>query len=132
MSSGRTTTNHASVYGATLTRPGFSATAALMRSTVPAKGAGTPPTLPTPRTARGGDEPERDRRPRQSAEPRSGGPVRFVQEAYGELKKVEWPGQNQVIQGTVVVLIACAVVGAYLYVNDQVWKQVVSKLFLGQ
>jgi preprotein translocase subunit SecE len=37
-----------------------------------------------------------------------------------------------VIQGTVVVLIACAVVGAYLYLNDQVWKQVVSKLFLGQ
>jgi preprotein translocase subunit SecE len=56
----------------------------------------------------------------------------FVAESWAELKKVEWPGQNQVIQGTVVVLIACAVVGAYLYLNDQVWKQVVSKLFLGQ
>jgi preprotein translocase SecE subunit len=57
---------------------------------------------------------------------------KFVSEAWAELKKVEWPGQNQVIQGTVVVLIACLVVGAYLYVNDQVWKQVVSKVFLGQ
>jgi preprotein translocase subunit SecE len=56
----------------------------------------------------------------------------FVAESWAELKKVEWPGQAQVIQGTVVVLIACLVVGAYLYVNDQVWKQVVSKLFLGQ
>jgi transcription termination/antitermination protein NusG len=28
---------------------------------------------------------------------------RFVNEAVAELKKVEWPGQNQVIQGTVVV-----------------------------
>jgi len=56
----------------------------------------------------------------------------FVQESWAELKKVEWPGQNQVIQGTVVVLIACAVVGAYLYLNDQIWKPVVQKVFLGQ
>ena len=56
----------------------------------------------------------------------------FVQESWAELKKVEWPGQNQVIQGTVVVLIACLVVGSYLYVNDIVWKHVVSKVFLGQ
>ena len=57
---------------------------------------------------------------------------RFVQESWAELKKVEWPNQNQVIQGTVVVLIACLVVGAYLYLNDIVWKHVVEKLFLGQ
>lgn len=56
----------------------------------------------------------------------------FVAESWAELKKVEWPGQNQVIQGTVVVLVACAVVGVYLYINDQIWKQVVSKVFLGQ
>ena len=56
----------------------------------------------------------------------------FLVESYAELKKVEWPGQAQVIQGTVVVLIACLVVGVYLYVNDIVWKHVVSKVFLGQ
>ena len=56
----------------------------------------------------------------------------FVQESWAELKKVEWPTQSQVIQGTVVVLVACIVVGAYLYVNDIVWKHVVSNLFLGQ
>ena len=56
----------------------------------------------------------------------------FVRDSWAELKKVEWPGQNQVIQGTVVVLVACVVVGAYLYLNDQVWKQVVSKFLLGQ
>ncbi|HEY5294409.1 MAG TPA: preprotein translocase subunit SecE [Gaiellaceae bacterium] len=56
----------------------------------------------------------------------------FLAESYAELKKVEWPGQAQVIQGTVVVLIACLVVGVFLYVNDIVWKHVVSKVFLGQ
>ena len=92
-------------------------------------GAGTPPTLPTPRTARGGDEPER-RRPQQSAEPRSGGPIRFVQEAYGELKKVEWPDQKAVISGTVVVLIACIIVGAFLWLNDELWRYVVQHVLL--
>jgi preprotein translocase subunit SecE len=56
----------------------------------------------------------------------------FVTQSLAELKKVEWPNQNQVIQGTVVVLIACIVVGVYLYVNDQVWKEVVQKVLLGQ
>ena len=58
--------------------------------------------------------------------------AQFVSESWAELKKVEWPGQNQVIQGTVVVLVACIVVGAYLYLNDQVWKEVVSRILLGQ
>jgi preprotein translocase SecE subunit len=56
----------------------------------------------------------------------------FIAESWAELRKVEWPSQNQVIQGTVVVLIACLVVGTYLYANDQVWKYVVSKILLGQ
>jgi preprotein translocase subunit SecE len=56
----------------------------------------------------------------------------FIAESWAELKKVEWPGQNQVIQGTVVVLVACVVVGAFLYLNDLLWKPVVSRVFLGQ
>ena len=55
----------------------------------------------------------------------------FVAESWAELKKVEWPGQTQVIQATVVVLIACVVVGIYLYANDLVWKHVVQKI-IGQ
>jgi preprotein translocase subunit SecE len=55
----------------------------------------------------------------------------FFAESWAELKKVEWPGQSQVIQATVVVLIACVVVGVYLYVNDLIWKPVVQKI-IGQ
>jgi preprotein translocase SecE subunit len=62
----------------------------------------------------------------QPAEQRRRG--HFVQESWAELRKVEWPNQNQVIQGTVVVLIACLVVGAYLYFNDIIWKHVVAKI----
>ena len=63
---------------------------------------------------------------------REGGSRRFLAESWGELKKVEWPGQSQVIQGTVVVLIACLIVGVYLYANDLLWKYVVEHVFLGQ
>jgi preprotein translocase SecE subunit len=56
----------------------------------------------------------------------------FIRESIGELRKVEWPGQNQVIQGTVVVIIACIIIGTYLYVADQAFNKLVSKLLLGQ
>jgi preprotein translocase subunit SecE len=55
---------------------------------------------------------------------------RFVGESWAELKKVEWPRQNQLIQGVVVVLIACIVVGVYLWGADQVFKPLVQKVFL--
>ena len=67
--------------------------------------------------------------PAEQAERRRGN---FVSNSWAELKKVEWPGQSQVIHSTVVVLVACIVVGLYLYANDQVWKVVVQKVFLGQ
>jgi preprotein translocase subunit SecE len=57
---------------------------------------------------------------------------RFIREAWGELKKVEWPNQTQVMQGTVVVLIACAIVGAFLFGADQVFKPFVRNVLLGQ
>jgi preprotein translocase SecE subunit len=66
---------------------------------------------------------------------RSGGtvlgkPWRFINESVAELKKVEWPGQKQVVQGTVVVLVACLIVGVYLWLNDQLWKHFVSDVLL--
>ena len=61
--------------------------------------------------------------------PGTGG-KRFAAESWAELKKVEWPTQAQVIQGTVVVLIACIIVGVYLYAADQVFKRLVQHIFL--
>jgi preprotein translocase subunit SecE len=55
---------------------------------------------------------------------------RFVGESIAELRKVEWPRQSQVIQGTVVVLIACLVVGFYLWGADQVFKRLVEQVLL--
>jgi preprotein translocase subunit SecE len=57
---------------------------------------------------------------------------RFIRESWAELKKVEWPGRAQVMQGTIVVIIACAIVGAYLYGADQIFKPFVRNVLLGQ
>jgi preprotein translocase subunit SecE len=60
-----------------------------------------------------------------------GGTRRFVSESWGELKKVEWPTQNQLIQGVAVVLIACLIVGVYLWGADLVFKRLVQNVLLG-
>jgi preprotein translocase subunit SecE len=70
--------------------------------------------------------------PAQAAAPKSGGIRRFVGESIAELKKVEWPAQQQLIQGVAVVLIACVIVGAYLWVSDLAFKRLVQNVFLGQ
>jgi len=54
----------------------------------------------------------------------------FVRESIAELRKVEWPSRQQVITGTVVVIIACAIVGAYLWVADQAFRALVERVLL--
>ena len=88
-----------------------------------------PPARPT---SNGGEEPAR-REPRPSAEERhapGSGFAHFVQEALAELKKVEWPSQQALISGTAVVLVACLIVGFYLWLNDELWKYVVQHVLL--
>ena len=76
--------------------------------------------------------------PVADAEPREVGPpgrrrgVGFVAECWAELQKVEWPGQKQVVTGTVVVIIACGIVGAYLWGVDLALEPFVERVLLGQ
>src|SRR5215217_6989918 len=61
-----------------------------------------------------------------------GGGRRFISESAAELRKVEWPNQRQVLTGTVVVIIACAIVGTYLWLADLALQPFVQRLLLGQ
>ena len=80
--------------------------------------------------------PEPSRHPDPGARPATGRRGtwvgHFIRESIGELRKVEWPTQNHLIQGTVVVIVACAVMGTYLYFADLIFNKLVSKLLLGQ
>ena len=94
----------------------------------PALAGGPPPRGGARPTANGDAEPRRQRP--QQEEKKGWGPWVFVQESWGELKKVEWPDQKAVVSGTAVVLIACIIVGTYLWLNDELWKYVVQHVLL--
>jgi preprotein translocase SecE subunit len=59
------------------------------------------------------------------------GGKRFISESWAELKKVDWPGQHQLVQGTAVVLIACLVTGVYLFLADELFRRFVQHVLLG-
>jgi preprotein translocase subunit SecE len=61
---------------------------------------------------------------------RRGGFRTFVGESAAELRKVEWPGRRQLFSATVVVIIAVAVVGAYLWVADLALSRFVRDVLL--
>ena len=96
-----------------------------------AEQAGAPPRRPAKPTADGEGDGRRGRPPAPPSQPRRGR-FAFFGESWAELQKVEWPGQSQVVQGTVVVIIACVIVGSFLYLCDQVFSKLVSRILLGQ
>ena len=81
--------------------------------------------------------PQQQARPAAAPAPSDGrhvpgqGGKRFIGESWAELKKVDWPGQHQLIQGTVVVLIACLVTGVYLFLADEIFRRFVQHVLLG-
>ena len=61
---------------------------------------------------------------------RKGGFRAFTGESYAELRKVEWPARRHLLSATVVVLIAIALVGAYLAAADFVFSRFVRDVLL--
>jgi preprotein translocase SecE subunit len=79
------------------------------------------------REARLGDAAHADApAPREREAPRSSrgpAPVRFVRECWAELQRVQWPDRAHLWQATAVVIIACVIVGTYLYALDSVFSR---------
>ena len=100
------------------------------RQTQPALAGGPPVRPPARPTANGGGDESAHRQPREERHAPGSSLFHFFQESYGELKKVEWPNQHAVVSGTAVVLVACIIVGFYLWLNDEVWKYVVQHVLL--
>jgi preprotein translocase subunit SecE len=61
---------------------------------------------------------------------RRGGLRAFTAESWGELKKVEWPGRRQLFSATIVVIVAIALVGAYLAAADFAFSRLVRDVLL--
>ena len=50
--------------------------------------------------------------------------IQFIRECWAELGRVQWPDRNQLWQATAVVILACFVVGVYLYALDSAFARV--------
>ncbi len=55
--------------------------------------------------------------------------VRFVGDLKVEMKKVTWPGKNEVYGTTIVVLITVFVFGIYLFLVDSSLQVLINQLF---
>lgn len=63
---------------------------------------------------------------------RSGGKLRtFLREVWMELGKVTWPSRADLVQATMVVMVAVAISAAYIGVWDLIWSQLVNLVKLG-
>jgi preprotein translocase subunit SecE len=71
-------------------------------------------------------QPVKQQTGRKSQQPRG----QFVRESVAELRKVDWPNRAQTLQGVVVVIIACAIVAAYLWGVDQIFRPLVDRVLL--
>ncbi len=58
------------------------------------------------------------------------GPRRFVRDVQGELRRVSWPGRDQLRQSTAVVLIIVLVLAAYVAAWDFVFGRLARLIFL--
>ncbi len=93
---------------------------------------------PAKRSSAGGAAAARARPGPQAKTPKAGSVTkavqqgrfaRFFQEVVAELKKVSWPTRSQLIQATTVVIVAVAIIAAFLGLADQASSWIVKRVF---
>ncbi len=57
------------------------------------------------------------------------GPVQFLREVRGELRKVAWPSRSETINYSIVVLFTIVVLGAIIYGLDWLFSTFILELF---
>ena len=78
----------------------------------------------------GAPAPSQRRQPQQRATPsQRTKPVQFVREVRVELKKVAWPTRGEVVNYSIIVLIAVVLLTAYVAALDYGFGEVLLKLF---
>jgi preprotein translocase subunit SecE len=80
----------------------------------------------------GGDKPrapERKARPQAAPQKERIGPRQYLSEVRGELRKVAWPTRREVINSTIVVLIAVTVMTTLIFGFDYFSSELVLFLY---
>ncbi len=53
----------------------------------------------------------------------------FVREVGNEMKKVSWPKKEQLQESTIITIVTCAIITAFVYVIDLVFTQIFTFIF---
>jgi len=59
-----------------------------------------------------------------------GGVIGFLLSCWAELKKVQWPDRETLVQATAVTIIFVAVAAAYLGALDALWNWLIKEVIL--
>ena len=77
-------------------------------------------------------EPAAKQRPRQQPQPKTReertGPVQFLREVRGELRKVAWPTRSEVVNYSIIVFITVMVLMGFIALLDFVFGEFVLRL----
>ncbi len=55
--------------------------------------------------------------------------IGFVNDVVKEMKKVTWPKKEELRESTGIVIVACLILAAFVYVVDKVISTIVSGIF---
>jgi preprotein translocase subunit SecE len=75
----------------------------------------------------------RERRPAPAPRPQErekrSGPLQFLREVRGELRKVVWPTRSEVINYSIIVLVCLIILTAFVAAQDWFWNWSVFNLY---
>jgi preprotein translocase subunit SecE len=66
--------------------------------------------------------------PRQAVERQRGGVIGFFQQCVAELRRVQWPDRETLIQATAITIVFIAVMAAYLGILDAIFNWLVQRI----
>lgn len=55
--------------------------------------------------------------------------VGFINDVVKEMKKVTWPKKEELRESTAIVIVACLILAAFVYVVDRIISTIVTGLF---
>jgi preprotein translocase subunit SecE len=94
----------------------------------PSKAASSPRT-PRAARARPGPQAREQKAGSYTKAVKQGRARKFTSEVVAEMRKVSWPNRKQLAQATMVVLVAIAIIAAFLGLADQASDWIVDRIF---
>ncbi|MDD3669143.1 MAG: preprotein translocase subunit SecE [Alphaproteobacteria bacterium] len=58
-------------------------------------------------------------------------PAQFVRQVKQEIAKITWPGKQEIVQGTLTVVVMCAILAGFLFVVDTIFAVVIRRIIGG-